>query len=266
MAGPIDRQSADGRPVSTDGPRFSLVIPAHDEEACLPRLLDTVDAARRAYVGGAAAIEVIVVDDASADRTAEIACERGCRVTTIDARRIAKARNAGARAAAGDVLAFIDADSRVHPETFNVIDRLLRDGRVVGGTSGAVFERRSAGLWCTQAALAMIGVAARGWDGLTRPAMDTGVVFCQRSDFETVGGYRERYSWGEDVWLLFDLRQLGWRTGRHLAGATASPAVFSTRKFDRYGDWHYFTLPFRLFWDVIRRRTGTAQRYWYGVR
>jgi hypothetical protein len=48
MAGHIDRPSADRRPGSTDGPRFSLVIPAHDEEACLPRLLDTVDAARRA--------------------------------------------------------------------------------------------------------------------------------------------------------------------------------------------------------------------------
>jgi glycosyltransferase involved in cell wall biosynthesis len=266
MAGPIERQSADRRPATTGGPRFSLVIPAHDEEACLPRLLDTVDAARRAYVGGADAIEVIVVDDASADRTAEIARGRGCRAVSISARRIAKARNAGARAAAGDVLAFVDADAQVHPETFNEIDRLLADGRIVGGTSGAVFDRRSAGLRCTQAALAVFCVAARGWDGLAHPAMDTGVVFCRRGDFETVGGYRERYSWGEDAWFLLDLRRLGWRSGRRLTGATASPAIFSTRKFDRYGDWHYFTMPFRIVWEAMRGRDVTARRYWYGER
>jgi glycosyltransferase involved in cell wall biosynthesis len=247
-------------------PRFSVVIPAHDEEACLPRLLQPLDTARRAHAGGAGAIEVIVVDDGSADRSADIARERGCRVIAIDARRMAKARNAGARAAAGDVLAFVDADSRIHPDTFNEIDRLLGDARIVGGTSGAVFERRSAGLWCTQAALALLGVAARGWSGLTHPAMDTGVVLCRRADFATVDGYRERYAWGEDVWPLFDLRRLGCRTGRRLAGATASPAVFSTRNFDRYGDWHYFTLPFRLSWDLIRRRGETAQRYWYDAR
>ncbi len=51
-----------------------------------------------------------------------------------------------------------------------------------------------------------------------------------------------------------------------LAGATNAPAIVSTRKFDRYGDWHYFTMPFRIVWDAIRRRDTTARRYWYGER
>jgi hypothetical protein len=54
----------------SDAPRFSLVIPAYNEEACLPRLLDSVDCARGAYAGGAGAIEVIVADDGSTDATA----------------------------------------------------------------------------------------------------------------------------------------------------------------------------------------------------
>jgi len=250
----------------SDAPRFSLVIPAHNEEACLPRLLDSVDRARRAYAGGAGAIEVIVADDGSTDATADIANARGCRIVRLEARRIAGARNAGARAAGGDILAFVDADSRIHVDTFNEIDRLIGSGRVIGGTTGAVFERQSAGLRCTHAALALLGVAFRGWRALRRPAMDTGVVFCGRADFEAMGGYREQYRWGEDVWLLVDLLRRGWQSGRRLEGATSAPATFSTRKFDHYGDWHYFTMPFRIAWDAVRRRDTTTRQYWYERR
>ena len=51
-------------------PRFSLVVPAHNEEGYLPRLLDSVERARDAYSGGRDAIEVVVADNASNDRTA----------------------------------------------------------------------------------------------------------------------------------------------------------------------------------------------------
>jgi glycosyltransferase involved in cell wall biosynthesis len=247
-------------------PRFSVVIPACNEEAHLGRLLDSIDRARRSYAGGPGAIEVVVADDGSTDATANIARARGCRTVAVGAHHIARARNAGAGSSRGEVLAFVDADSQVHPNTFTEIDRLLRSGRVIGGTTGAVFERHSAGLRCTFTALAMLGVAFRGLRALRRPAMDTGVVFCTRGDFEAIGGYREAYRWGEDVWFLFDLVRRGWRDGRRLAGATGAPALFSTRKFDRYGDWHYFTMPFRILWDALRGRDTTARRYWYGPR
>src|SRR6202140_3154748 len=99
--------------------RQTLVIPAHNEEALLPRLLDTVDVARAQYSFGAGAIEVIVADNASTDRTAEIAADRGCRVVSVAKRAIAASRNGGAAQATSPILAFIDADSQVHPETFN---------------------------------------------------------------------------------------------------------------------------------------------------
>jgi glycosyltransferase involved in cell wall biosynthesis len=241
-------------------------VPAHNEERYLPRLLDSVDVARASYAGGPDAVEVIVADDGSTDATGVIARARGCRTVDAGARRIARARNAGARAATGAILAFVDADSQVHGNTFGEIDRLMGDSRVIGGTTGAVFERQSAGLRCTYAALALSGVASRGLRALRHPAMDTGVVFCRRDDFEAVGGYRENCRWGEDVWLLLDLRRRGWRSGRRLEGATNAPAIFCTRKFDRYGDWHYFTMPFRILWDALRGRADTANRYWYGPR
>ena len=266
MAGPIECQAPNGRPPAANVPRFSLVVPAFNEAAVLPRLLDSVERARVRYAGGRESIEVIVADDGSTDATAGIARERGCRTIAAGARRIAQARNAGARAAGGAILAFVDADSQVHPETFNVIDRLLDSGRVIGGTTGAVFERQSAGLRCPFAGIALLGLAFRGIRALRHRGMDTGVVFCPRADFEAIGGYREYYRWGEDVWFLFDLRRRGWRSGRRLEGATRAPAVFSTRKFDRYGDWHYFTMPCRIVWEAIRGRDDAARRYWYGER
>ena len=190
MAGVIESRVSDGQPPAGT-PRFSLVIPAHNEEALLPRLLDSVDRARVRYAGGRESIEVIVVDDGSADATGRIARARGCRTIAAGARRIARARNAGARAARGAILAFVDADSQIHPDTFNEIDRLLSDERVIGGTSGAVFERQSTGLRCTFAGIALAGLAFRGIRALRHRGMDTGAVFCARADFEALGGYRE---------------------------------------------------------------------------
>ncbi|NIP81927.1 MAG: glycosyltransferase, partial [Gemmatimonadetes bacterium] len=125
-----------------DVPRLSLVIPAYNEEAYLPRLLDTVDVARSRYEGGADAVEVIVSDNGSTDATRDIAHRRGCRLAHQAVRNIAAVRNAGAAVARGRVLCFVDADLRVHPETFNVIDRGLGPG-VVAGATGVTLDRWS---------------------------------------------------------------------------------------------------------------------------
>ncbi|HEU5163589.1 MAG TPA: glycosyltransferase, partial [Thermoanaerobaculia bacterium] len=62
-------------------PTISVVIPAYNEEAYLPRLLDSIDRARERY--GRDAVEVIVGDNTSTDATARIAAERGCTVVPV---------------------------------------------------------------------------------------------------------------------------------------------------------------------------------------
>jgi glycosyltransferase involved in cell wall biosynthesis len=243
----------------TAAPRFSLIIPARNEAAYLPRLLDSVARARAAYPGGARAVEVIVADNASTDATARIAAERGCRVVTVHERVIAAVRNGGAAVARGDVVAFVDADSEIHPGTFSAIERALAAGCVGGGT-GVRLERRALGLTVTFIGLVCLSALLVRQRGRNIPA---GVVFCRRADFERIGGYAEGLRFAEDVRLILDLARLGRRRGQRLALGTDAPALFSTRKFDRYGDWHYFSLPLRLALDAVRRRKHYRE-YWYG--
>jgi glycosyltransferase involved in cell wall biosynthesis len=235
-------------------PHYSVVIPAYNEEKLLGRLLDSLDVARAAY-GNADAIEVIVADNVSTDRTAEIARARGCRVALVEKRVIAAVRNAGARAAVGEHLAFVDADTQVHPQTFVEIDKALATGRVVGGATGATLERRSLGIAMVYLTLVPIALLT---------GMDTGVVFVRRRDFEELGGYDESRLVAEDVAFLLSLKRLGKTRGQRLKRVTSAKVIVSTRKFDEFGDWHTFSLVsegLRHFFNG--KPTEFTDRYWY---
>src|SRR5439155_26146228 len=84
----------------------SLVIPAFTEEAYLPATLASV---QRAEAG----IEIIVVDNDSSDRTADVAASYGATIVREHEHNVARVRNAGASAANGDVVVFLDADTLV---------------------------------------------------------------------------------------------------------------------------------------------------------
>lgn len=239
--------------------RLSLVIPAFNEAALLPRLLDTVDAARARFVHGPDAVEVIVADNSSTDATAAIAAARGCRVASISKRMIGSARNGGAALATAPILCFTDADMQIHPDSFNAIERALADPKVAGGATGITMERWSAGIAATFALLLPFV-----W--LTR--MDTGVVFCRRDDFIRIGGYSEVRSFAEDIDFLWKLTRLGWSRGQRLTRLRPVKAVGSTRKFDRYGDWHYFTMMPMVGVRTLLHGSDSrgARSYWYDDR
>src|SRR5713226_5968336 len=239
------------------GPRFSVVIPAYNEERLLPGLLDSIDAAREIYGGGPGAIEVIVADNASTDSTASLAASRGCLVVPVEKRVIAAARNGGARAARGEIVCFVDANARIHRETFRAIDEALATGRVVGGATGVRLERWSAGI-----AAAYLMIVPLVWV----TGIDTGLVFCRREDFEAVGGYDERLRIAEDVAFSWALKRLGRRRGQKLVRLRRNKAIGSLRKFDEFGDWHYVTMLPRSLWLFLFRRRSLdhwIDQYWY---
>src|SRR5207247_8484571 len=90
---------------------ISFIVPAYNEEH---ELFGTLAAIHAAASKASAPYEIIVVDDASTDGTPEIASRAGAKVIRINRRQIAAARNAGARAAQGEYLFFVDADTRIN--------------------------------------------------------------------------------------------------------------------------------------------------------
>lgn len=242
---------------SKEHPHFSLIIPAWNEEKYLPRLLDTIEIARQNYRGGYEAIELILADNMSTDDTAAVGKERNLQVIRVEKRTIAAARNGGAAIARGSVLCFVDADFRIHPETFNVIADTMNSSKYIAGATGVKMERLSLGLIMTLAMmLPMV------W--LTK--MDTGVVFCWREAFQSIEGYNEGRLFAEDVQFLFELRRLGKQYKRGLARATKAKAIASARKFDKHGDWHYFGFLFFFILSFLTKKISLdakAQTYWY---
>jgi GT2 family glycosyltransferase len=106
-------QSSEAHP-GLQRPVVSVIVPVRNGEHFLPASLPALQASdlpRGQW-------ELIVVDDSSSDRSAEIAAAYADRVIrlTDDPCGPAVARNRGAAAAAGDILAFVDADVCVHPD------------------------------------------------------------------------------------------------------------------------------------------------------
>jgi len=111
----------------------------------------------------------------------------------------------GGRVATGQILAFVDADSQIHPDTFNVTERTLESDRVVVGATSVRYSRMSPGIACTS----LVVITFFQLTGL-----DAGVVFCRRADWQTVGGYNEDRLWAEDAEFLIALKRLGRTRGQ----------------------------------------------------
>ena len=226
-------------------PELSIIVPAHNEEALLRRTLEAIAVAART---AAVPFEIVVVDDSSTDRTAEIARSYGARVVATAVRQIAGARNAGARAATGEMLLFVDADTIVSPRIVQGAIDALRAGAVGGGAS-AHFEPE-APPWAHGA------IAWAAWTmRLARWAAGC-FFFVRRDAFERVGGFDERYFASEEIHLSRALK----RHGRFVI--LRDSVLTSARKAEHYSMWHSAWLMLRMLWPgSLRRRDGLD--FWY---
>lgn len=205
----------------------SVVLAARNAEATIREQVDAVLAQRCG-----AAWELIVVDDASTDRTAEVADRAG--VGDLRYRRVSCARHEGASGArregvavaGGDLLVFCDADDRVRPGWLSALCRAAEDVDVVGGR-------------CDDATLNSPRVRRRRppqpGDGLPRAV--AGVSYARggnlaiwRDVYERIGGWDAGVRFGTDVDLC---------VRAHLAGATIGwtpDAVVDHRHRERWRD------------------------------
>jgi glycosyltransferase involved in cell wall biosynthesis len=119
---------------------LSVVIPAYNEEDGITAAVERVLAVRPELAGVGVELELIVVDDGSADRTAEIvaACPGARLVRHPTNRGYGAALKTGFNAARGDLLGFLDADGTYPPESFPDLCR-----EALAGADLVVGSRRS---------------------------------------------------------------------------------------------------------------------------
>src|SRR5438105_15912368 len=121
--------------VAGSGMKISIVVPAFNEEKLISETLRRINTAAAVFSERGWGSELIVCDNNSTDRTAELAKEAGAQVVFEPVNQIARARNTGASAASGDWLLFIDADSHPPPELFSDLARAIESGDCLAGGS-----------------------------------------------------------------------------------------------------------------------------------
>jgi glycosyltransferase involved in cell wall biosynthesis len=231
--------------------RFSIIIPARDEEHFIGPCLESIRVATEPYPNQ---VEILVVLNRCSDRTEEIAHAFGARTIREDARNLAKIRNAGARSAVGLVLVTIDADSRMSPNALVAIDRTLSSGTTVGGGTVIYPDRWSLGIVMTL-------LCFRLWARICR--FSCGLFWCYRQDFEAIGGFIESLVSGEDIDFARRLRVYGKTVGRPFSTLRGAWIVTSCRKFDVFGDWCVLRNPL-LLWRLLKGKSQTdADNFYY---
>lgn len=229
---------------------ISFIVPAYNEERLLGATLQAINAVAQVLDEPC---EVIVVDDGSTDRTAAIGHEHGAQVVAVTHRQIAATRNAGARAARGDVFIFVDADTLVHEALVRLALQALHNGAVGGGT-----VVRFDGAMPLYARLMVPPIVKL----LQVSRMAAGCfLFCKRTAFEAVGGFDESFFAAEELALSQALKRQGTFV------ILREPVLSSGRKLRTHSPREMFALFGHLFrggMGAVKQRKGLG--LWYDQR
>ena len=227
---------------------LSFVIPAYNEEFELSATIRAIRKAAGAQPGRQ--YEIIVVDDGSTDRTAEIATGEGASLVQIQRRHIAASRNAGAHTANGDILFFVDADTRISEAHVTGAIDALKAGRAGGGARVAIegFVPFWARIFVRLFSIVYFG------NNLGAGAF----LFTTRESFEKCGGFDEQLFIGEEVYFSQALKKLG------RFQLLKTPVLTSGRKLRMYSGRYIL---WRSFWIVLGGKRGVQSRrnleLWY---
>lgn len=240
------------------GVKISVIVPAFNEEKLLGASLAGIQAGASAFTGRGWAFELIVCDNNSTDRTAEIARGAGAAVVFEPFNQIARARNTGAAAASGDWLIFVDADSHPSAELFaDVAAQIVSGNCLAGGATIRLDEK-----------LLVAGTIARLWNWASRAGrwLAGSFIFVEAATFRQVGGFSHELFAGEELELSQRLKRLARQTGKRMVILHRHPLVTSARKMRLYTLWDHLRLLGRV---TSNRRTLTQREactLWYDGR
>src|SRR5438094_452428 len=239
--------------------KISVVVPAFNEERLLPGSLSSVRAAMEGFARLGWKSELIVCDNNSTDRTAEIATGLGAQVVFEPVNQIGRARNTGAACAAGDWIFFVDADSYPSVELFLEAADSIRAGRCLAGGSTVRYE----------AAHPSVALLTGIWNAVSRinKWAAGSFIFCEAAAFRETGGFSEELYASEEIDLFRRLKRLARRDRRTIVILHRNPLHTSDRKMRPYG-WSESFL-FMVKTIASRGRTLRSRREcfaWYDGR
>jgi glycosyltransferase involved in cell wall biosynthesis len=231
---------------------YSVIIPAYNEEPWLP---DTLDALQKAMAAMDLPGEVIVVDNNSTDRTSEIASVHGAVVVFEPMNQISRARNAGARAAEGQYLIFLDADTIISTALLKKALDNLSTG-ACGGGAKVIYEGKLPGFVIPATELwnffsVKFGVAAGCF------------IYCLKEGYDAVGGFSEAVYASEEIWFSWKL--LAWGKQRRMAFRIIDhpQVITSSRKLKWFSLLQMFGMVVMFGFFPFAFRFRSLCRLWY---
>jgi glycosyltransferase involved in cell wall biosynthesis len=206
--------------------KISIIVPAFNEERLLPATLEIIAAAARAFEQAGWSSELIVCDNNSTDRTAQIAAAAGARVVFEPLNQISRARNAGAAVATGEWLVFIDADSHPSAALFADVVRAIERGDCIAGGSTVTVD----------STLVLARITVSVWNRLSRATrwLAGSFIFCDNAVFRRLGGFSERLYAAEELDLSRRLKRLARHDGKRILVLHRHPLMTSARKAHLY--------------------------------
>ena len=238
---------------------ISVVIPAFNEEKLIGETLQSIAAASSAFTARGWSVETIVCDNNSSDRTAELARAAGATVVFEPINQISRARNAGADAATGDWLIFVDADSHPSSGLFESVAGAIASGRfIAGGSTVAITEKYP---------IARMVIGA--WNLLSRVRRWAAgsFIFCETTAFRETGGFSTELFASEEIDFSKRLHKLGRRRGKRMTILHHHPLLTSARKMHLYSVQDVLRFLVRNIW--LRGRAVNSREecaFWYDGR
>ena len=211
--------------------KISVIVPAFNEEKLIADTLRSIRAAATAFTQLGWESELVVCDNNSTDRTAELAREAGARVVFEPLNQISRARNTGAAGAIGDWLIFVDADSQPSAELFADVASAIRSGGCLAGGSTVKLDGR----------YPIASLVTEGWNLLSRIKKWAAgsFIFCEAAAFREAGGFSNDLFASEEIDLFQRLNLLARRRGKRITILHRHPLVTSARKMHLYTPWEH---------------------------
>jgi len=184
-------------------PLISVVVAAYNEEEDLPKCLGAITSQnfpKEEY-------ELIVVDNNSVDKTAEIAKSFGARVIKEEKQGNTYAISKGMSSAEGDIIAATDADTVVSPDWLFVIKDIFKDEKIVAATGTASMNTKNKFFnW-------FAGDFYKGFVKfnflLGKPHVTGFNLAMRKTAFDKIGGVNEKFIMSSDVDLGLRLGKVG---------------------------------------------------------